>query len=293
MNSSNKTPKVIVIIVNWQRPDDTIECLNSVFSSDYENFEVVLVDNGSQDDSVNRIHQAFPDINILEIPANLGFTGGYNAGIEFARKIRASYYFLLNNDTVIDKYAIRFLASSGWDVSIPKITYYGSPELIWSAGARWRAFPPTIKMIGYRKEDNPIYNRPYPLEYATGCALMIREHVFEIVSGFDPVYQNYMEDYEFSYQVRAAGFQMGYVPEALIQHKESQTLGINSPQRWQLLGRNTVIFYRKSTRFPGYTLWSVMGWIILREIVQGNLKYLPSFWQGVQEGWNIVKRINQ
>jgi GT2 family glycosyltransferase len=289
MNYSNNVPQVMVVIVNWERPKDTIECIRSVLNSDYTDLQVIVVDNGSQDGSAEKIRQAHPGITLIEIPENLGFTGGYNTGLDYARKSEALYYFLLNNDTVVDKRVIRFLVNSAWDISVPKITYYGSPDLIWAAGARWRSIPPTIKMIGYRKKDKPIYNSPYSLDYATGCALMIKKQVLEVVKGFDPIYKNYMEDYDFSYQVREAGFRMGYVPKALVEHKESQTLGINSPQRWHLIGRNTVIFYRKSARFPSYTLWIVLGWILLREILQGNAKYLPSFWEGVREGWVIVK----
>lgn len=289
MNNYNDESKVLVIIVNWQRPQDTIECLDSVLKSDYDNLSVLVIDNGSQDGSVNKIKDVYPEITVLELPENIGFTGGYNTGLDYARKSGANYYFLLNNDTVIDKKTISYLVNSSWDISVPKITYYGSPGQIWAAGARWRSFPPTIKMIGYRAEDQPKYNLPYALEYATGCALLIKKDVISVVSGFDPIYKNYMEDYDFSYQVREAGFQMGYVPKALVEHKESQTLGINSPQRWHLLGRNTAIFYRKGSRFPNALLWVVLGWIYIREFLQGNSKYLPIFWKGVREGRDVVK----
>jgi GT2 family glycosyltransferase len=259
--------------------------------SEFPDFKIVVVDNGSSDDSVEKISKAYPDMTLLSLPENLGFAGGYNYGIENAQKGDASFYFLLNNDTVLDKKAIGALINSPWDISVPKITYYDNPDMIWAAGARWRLFPPTIKMIGYRKQDSKTYNQPHQLDYATGCALMVKQHVFKTVPGFDPIYINYMEDYDFCYRVRKAGYSMGYVPEAKVQHKVSLSLGPSSPQRWHFIGRNTVLFYHQGDRFPRYTLWSVLGWIFLREILQGNATYLPSIWSGVREGMDISKGI--
>ncbi len=289
MSISSKSPQVVVIIVNWERPGDTIECIQSVLSSDFSSLQVIIVDNGSRDGSVEKINNYFPELSLFPLPENLGFAGGYNFGIEEALKTGSPYYFLLNNDTVIDRNAIGALITSPWDISVPKITYYDNPDMIWSAGARWRSFPPTIKMIGYREKDSEEYNHSRQLEYATGCALMVKKHVFEKVPGFNLEYINYMEDYDFSFRIREAGFSMGYIPEAIVKHKVSLTLGPSSPQRWSFIGRNTVLFYSQDDRFPRLTLWSVLGWILIREIIQGNATQLPSFWSGVREGLEIIK----
>lgn len=286
---SNNSAQVVVVIVNWEKPGDTIQCIRSVMDSEFSDFQIVVIDNGSNDDSVDKISRSSPEITLLSLPENLGFAGGYNFGIEYAQKSAAPFYFLLNNDTVLDKRAIGALINSPWDIAVPKITYYENPDMIWAAGARWRPFPPTIKMIGYRKKDIKTYNISHQLDYATGCALMVKKQVFETVPGFDPLYVNYMEDYDFSYRVREAGYTMGYVPEAKVQHKVSLSLGPSSPQRWYFIGRNTVLFYRQGDRFPGYTLWGVLGWVFLREILQGNAAYLPSFWRGVREGMDIIE----
>jgi hypothetical protein len=81
---------------------------------------------------------------------------------------------------------------------------------------------------------------------------------------------------------------MGYVPEAIVKHKVSRSLGISSPQHWHYMGRNTVLFYRKDDRFPIYILWCALGWILLRELIQGNSSILPSFWDGMKEGLKIT-----
>lgn len=288
MNQPGNPDQVAVVIVNWQRPADTIHCVRSVMDSDYADIHIIVVDNGSDDGSVDKIKAACPGISLVSLPDNLGFTGGYNAGIEHAQKKDASFVFLINNDTVIETGTIRLLVDSSWDVAVPKITYFDNPNLIWAAGARWRNFPPTIKMIGFQKPDSREYNNPYLLDYATGCALMIKREVLAVVKGFDPQYVNYMEDYDFSYRVRDSGFSMGFVPEAKVQHKISQSLGSSSPQRWHYMGRNTVLFYSKDRRFPKYVLWAALGWIFMREFLLRNFSHLPSFWRGMKEGLNIT-----
>lgn len=281
--------KVVVVIVNWERPLDTIQCIQSVLESDHQKIEVILVDNGSQDDSVDRFRQEFSGLSIIELAQNEGFTGGYNAGIDFALKAGADYIFILNNDTVVEKNTISRLVEADLDISVPKITFYDSPTTIWAAGAHWRSFPPTIKMIGYKKPDSPKYNQDQQIDYTTGCALLVKRAVLDEIYGFDPRYVNYMEDYDFSFRARESGFVIGYVPGAVVKHKVSRSLGESSPQRWKYLGRNTVLFYRHKDRFESTILWFVLGWIFLREMINGNAAYLPAFWDGVKEGLSISR----
>ena len=84
MGENQSYNKIAVVIVNWERPEDTIQCINSVMNSDYPNLEIILVDNGSKDDSLVRFREAYDQINIIELTENEGFTGGYNAGIRKA-----------------------------------------------------------------------------------------------------------------------------------------------------------------------------------------------------------------
>ncbi len=285
---------IFIVIVNWQRANDTIECVRSIYASGFPETRVLVVDNGSQDGSVQRISQTLPDVSVLSLPENLGFAGGYNAGIHHVLEQGAQNILLLNNDTVIEENTIRELARAPWDVSVPKILFQ-STRRIWAAGAGWRRFPPSVVMFGYGlwgrgEPDGPRWNRPYPLAYATGCALMVKRHVFDVVGGFDRIYESYMEDYDFCYRVRQAGFTIGYVPDARVLHKVSSTLGMISPQWWRYLGRNTVLFYRREGRFPAWMLWSLLAWILPRELIKGNASHLPHFWRGVREGFDLMEQ---
>jgi len=283
-------PKIVCVIVNWERPADTIECIHSVLNSNVPELQVLVVDNGSRDDSKEQISRLFPQVTLVSLPQNLGFAGGYNEGIRHALKTDASHIFLLNNDTVIESKTISQLMDSPWNVAVPKIIFHNTPDYIWSAGARWRVFPPGVVMIGFRQKDSPLYADPHPLEYATACALMVQRQVLEIVGGFDPEFVNYMEDYDFTHRVKEAGFNMGFVPEAKVFHKVSRTLGEYTPRRWKYQGKNTVLFYRKNRRFSWWKLWMFLIWVTFRETVTGRCVILPGFWQGVLEG---LKLLNQ
>jgi GT2 family glycosyltransferase len=290
MITTSPFPKIVCVIVNWERPADTIECIDSVLRSNVSEMQVLVVDNGSRDDSREKISRRFPQITLVSLPQNLGFAGGYNEGIKHALRTGASHIFILNNDTVIEPETISRLMDSPWDVVVPKIVFHDKPDYIWSAGARWRAFPPGVVMIGFRKKDGPLYASAYPLEYATACALMIQRHVFEIVGGFDLEFVNYMEDYDFTYRVKENKFSMGFIPDAKVFHKVSQTLGEYSPKRWKYQGKNTVLFYRKDSRFSWLELWIFLIWSTVREVIQGNFFILPGFWQGILDGLKLLKQ---
>ena len=131
-----KVRSVQVLIVNWERPGDTIECIRSVMNSQRVAYSILLVDNGSRDDSVARLNHLYPGTEVIRLPSNLGFAGGYNAGIKRFLASDSDYVFLLNNDTVIYPNTITTLVEGmqEWDVTVPKINFYDSPGIVWAAG---------------------------------------------------------------------------------------------------------------------------------------------------------------
>lgn len=278
-----------VVIVNYERPEDTIACVSSLLNSNGVEIKIVVIDNGSRDGSPERIRRSFPGIEIEVLPTNTGFTGGFNYGIECALRSRSNRILLTNNDTIFAPQAVAELSRAAWSVAIPKILFFDRPNTIWAAGCRWRKFPPSVVMRGYRKTDSPLYDHPIPLDFSTGCVMMIERNVLETVGGFDPDYQNYMEDYDFSARVREAGFTLGFVPSARVLHKVSQTLGIFSRQQAQFMGRNTVLFFRKNKRFSTWQLWTFLVWITMREMIHGKVSYIQTYWSGIRDGFNLLK----
>ena len=290
-----KCPCVYVVILNWQRPDDTVACVHSVESSNSINIDLrlLVVDSGSADNSVQEISTACPGVELLALPKNLGFAGGSNAGINHALEHAADLILLLNNDTVVEPSAISALVRAldqdeAWSVAVPKICYYDEPRCIWAAGARWRRFPPRVTMIGFARRDAPQYDRARELTYATGCALLVRRSVFDEIGGFDATFVNYQEDYDFCYRARQAGHRLIYVPQAVVLHRVSQSLGQDAPARWYYLGRNAVLFYRPGVRFSWWALYSYLAWAVVREVTKGNLSHLPAFLKGARDGFALL-----
>lgn len=281
-----------VVIVNWCRSADTIECINSILRSHCSVNNILVIDNGSSDDSISQIAGEFPEINIMSLSKNLGFAGGFNHGIKAALKTDATKIMILNNDTIVDQDTLPQLLLSKWDISVPKIYFNDQPMKIWSAGADWRRFPPMVVMRGYQQYDNERYEKSCELEYATGCALMINRIVFETIGYFDEQYINYFEDYDFIFRARKAGFHIGYIPEAKVWHKVAQSMGIESAQRLRFMGRNSVLFYRNNQRFSIWMYFSYLIWVSIRELLKFNFQQIRQFWMGVFDGMKWLEHGN-
>lgn len=287
-------PLISVVTLNWNGLADTLACLDSLSCVSYPNLDVWVVDNGSSDGSVETILARFPVAKLIANPTNLGFSGGINLGIRSALDGGADYVFLLNNDTIIAPDAIGWLrqamqrdANAG--VSVPKIVYYANPDRIWSAGARWMAFPPRVKLIGYgRPSTDSQYDRPYSLDYVTGCALLVSRRTFEAVGLFDELFFMYQEDYDFSRRVRLAGLDMLYEPRAIVRHKVSGGLGENSARKWYFWSKSSVVFYLK--HFSAASLAVFAAWVVARETAKGNIGILPAIFRGLVDGFALWRR---
>lgn len=289
----NERGLVAVVIVNYCRMKDTLECIDSILEDDefQNNLLIILIDNGSNDNSYEVFLQEYKNdkrIIVEKTNQNLGFTGGYNRGIELAISSKADWVFLVNNDTIVKKNSLKKLIDPDYDILIPKILVYSQPELVWAAGAKWRSFPPGIIIRGYLKKDKQLYNKSNIIEYATGCAIMIKTEALQKVGGFDENFVNYFEDYDFFYRSKESGLKILYQPQSIILHKISITLGDNSKEKWFFLGRNSILFYRKNKRFSIFTLLSYTIWTIIREIFKGKFKQLQSFLQGIIAGIEFV-----
>jgi GT2 family glycosyltransferase len=276
-----------IVILNYNNAEDTIACVESLAASTYGNCHVIVVDNGSVDGSPERIQETLPEAELLTNDQNRGFSAGANIGIKRALDLGASYVCLLNNDTVVAPECLEHLIAAGENeptagIAVPKIYYHDDPTRIWSAGARWEAFPPRVKMIGLGQRDHPAYDRRRDLDYATGCALLVPRHTFETVGTFDPTYFMYQEDYDFCRRVREAGLRIVYVPRAHVWHRVSQGLGEGSPEKWYLWSKSAAIFYRKFFSVP--TLVCFLGWVFLREVSKGSLSFLQPLARGVRDG---------
>jgi len=188
-------PRVFIIILNWNGSKDTIECLNSLEALDFRNFEIILVDNGSTDDSISNFKIQIPNFKnkviLIENKENLGFPAGNNVGIRCALNYGADYILLLNSDTVVDSQFLKELvvaAKNNQQAGIlgPKIYFFDAPKTIWFAGGKFNWFQGSSH-IGFGVRENHTneganlmrIKREYTnVDFITGCAMLVKKEVF-------------------------------------------------------------------------------------------------------------------
>lgn len=255
-NSSvdNPFPKIFVIILNWNGKKDTLACLESVQHIDYPNYEIIIVDNGSVDDSVSVIKEKFPQLLLLETGQNLGFTGGNNVGIEYALAHNADYIFLLNNDTIVDPQVLSTLIEASHhhpDAGIlgSKIYSYYNTEKIWFAGGEWLASQGRFIHQGMGKKDNgKDWNTLKEVQYICGCALLIKAEVIKKIGMLDERYFLMWEETDWCYQARKAGYTSLFVPDSKVWHKISASFGegTTSPLYQYFWWRNRLLWIERN-----------------------------------------------
>jgi GT2 family glycosyltransferase len=245
--------KVAIIVLNWNGKQDTLECLESIGKIDYQNLEIIVVDNGSNDDSVKAIQENFPEVNILQTGKNLGYAGGNNYGMRYALENGADYILLLNNDVIVDsQLVIKFIEAtlrvSQWAIFAAKIYYFSQPQKIWYAGARRVGSTAHFMHIGQGSFDNENkFNSFAETDYACGCAIFFDKTVIEKIGLFDEKFFLTYEEADFCYRARKAGVKSYIVPGAKIWHKVSISFGgEESPLFRYFISRNKLLWAEKN-----------------------------------------------
>jgi GT2 family glycosyltransferase/protoporphyrinogen oxidase len=282
--------QVWAVVLAFNNCEDTIECLESVTASDYPELQIVVVDNGSTDNTVSIVRERFPQVTVIENGRNLWVPAGYNVGFAHALNVGADYILMLNNDTTIAPDLVSILVEHGEQdtstgILMPTVLFYDNPDQIWSVGARYRSFPPAIVMDS---GSNRVQNLPRFIEYAPSCGLLIRRTAFERAGLFDSGYLFLYDDWDFSERVRAHGMKIQYVPQAHMWHKVSRTTrGPQSSLFWRTFGESGVRFYRRHGRPVWLSLFIHLGYIFLRDfVIKGNWAFLGSFVEGIRSGFD-------
>ncbi len=221
---------VTVIVLNWNGRELLEDCLGSLEKVDYNNFNVLVVDNGSTDKSVNYIKTTFPSVDVLELGENLGYAAGNNAGFKHAvLAYNMEYVIFLNNDTIVEENFIEPLLvpfrNNNVGQTIPKIFYAGEKNKIWYAGGRVNLWTGNIYHEGIREIDSERFNKIKNTDYATGCCFCIKTSDFEKLNGFDESFRMYGEDVDLSIRVRNIGRIILLAPNSKIWHKVSASIG--------------------------------------------------------------------
>lgn len=241
------SPLVYVVILNWNGHADTVECLRSCGKISYALVRILVVDNGSSDGSEQLLRNEFPEIEVIQTGANLGFAGGNNVGIRHALCQAADYVLLLNNDTVVDPDFITPLVNAAAadpqaGILCSKIFFHDPPNVIWFAGAN---FFPSLgwgRHRGYGKRDGVQFDQPGKTDRPTGCAMMVTRRLCETAGLLREEMFCYAEDLDWGLRARKVGFKVLYVPASKVWHKVSRaTGGEASPISQYYSIRNTLL----------------------------------------------------
>ena len=293
MSVSRSQPRVAIVTLNWNRPDDTLECLVSATSQTHPNTFIVVVDNGSSDDSVERISAAFPDITLLQNTHNLGFASGANRGLRHALDQGADYIFLVNNDTTFAPDCLAHLLEyTAPDVGAltPAIYYTAEPERPWSLGGRkhWLTLEKTADTPKALDQANA--NGFLDRDYVVGCGLLFSRTMLEQVGLFDDQFFMYYEDMDLSFRIRQNGFRILLVPAAKMWHKVATSSGgSDSPNERYWMARSSVLFFRK---YVHGLRWLIIGPFrtgsaiktVLRLSIQGRFSATRAYLRGLRDG---------
>ncbi|MCG2725692.1 MAG: glycosyltransferase family 2 protein [Elusimicrobia bacterium] len=219
--------ETVVIIVNWNGERFLKDCLGSVFAQGYINFNVILVDNGSTDGSIEFIKKNYSGVEIIPLDKNYGFAKANNIGMEAALKDKTiEYIALLNNDTKAEKNWLGELIntmSSDNKIGIcaSKMLRMDNPHVLDSTGHIF--IDGIIYDRGGNEPDKGQYDKQLNIVGACAGACLYRKKMLEAIGLFDESFGSHYEDAELSWRAYKAGWKAKYAPESIVYHKRGGT----------------------------------------------------------------------
>ena len=248
------TPKVAVVILNWNGTKHLRQFLPSVLTSTWPNLEIIVGDNASTDESIDFLKQNYPSVKIIQNDDNYGFTGGYN---KVLAQVDADYFILLNSDVEV---------SAGWIA--PVINLMESDPLIAVAAPKILAFNQKdhfehaggaggfIDKYGYpfcrgrmfydMEEDKGQYQQSGEVFWATGAAMFIKKHCWEEAGGFDDRFFAHMEEIDLCWRLKNIGYKVMYCAESQVYHLGGGTLNAENPFKTYLNFRNNLLLLQNN-----------------------------------------------
>jgi len=255
--------KLAIVIINWNSFDLTSDTLVSLSSTSYKNYDIIVVDNFSTDNSAAQLEKDFPSIILLKSDENKGFTGGNNLGFDYAINEGYEYVMMLNNDVAVEPDFLEpLVVKLDMDEKIggvqPLIYFYHDRELIWNAGSRYNDIFGIPYILGYYRKDKGQLQRKKQksIDWITGCAFMIRTEVLKKVGVLKQDFFIYYEDVDLSFRIKEAGYALAYEASSVVYHKtgmshkskEKLKEGYLNPKVHYLNARNRLFVLKEYTQ---------------------------------------------
>lgn len=283
---------VSIITINYNGWQDTCELIASLKQYEDYPYEVIVVDNASRGEDVQRLRVACPDVRIITSEDNLGFAGGNNLGYRYAG---GEYIFFLNNDMVIKSPVllplVRRLEEGAWAGVSPCILFLHDSQRIQYYGYREMS-PITLKHVtrGFDAACRSDFLQPGETEVLHGGAMMVRRDVIERIGTMTEAYFLFFEEFDWSRRIREAGYRLFYEPASVVYHKESMTIKPQTSVREYYLTRARMIYARRNCRGIDkllaclYQLALAVPKKTFSHLLKGRIDLVKSAWKGVLSG---------
>ncbi len=275
---------VMIIVLTWNNFKDTAECLQSLQKIDYPNYRVVLIDNGSEDDSIDKIRLLYPELTIIENKKNLGYAGGNNVGIKYATSERAEYILLLNNDLIVEESLVSefirvseqyrdagILGGSNYYYDKRNMIQFSDGIIDWKRG--------NVIDTTRHKIDKGQFERVREVDTVAGSCLFIPTKIIKQIGLLDIRYFLNFEETDWCLRVKKAGYRVYSCLAAKVWHKVSvsgkkRKAGINILKYYSV--RNKFLFLIKNSptpflflSLPYHTVKTIFQ--ILQSLTQGKI----------------------
>ncbi len=291
------TPRVLIVILNWNSSDETIAATHSALAMTYPNKHVLVIDNGSHDDSVAALRElASPSVTLLLNDVNEGFTGGCNRGFDLAVRDGFDYVWLLNNDAITacgTLSSLVALAESDGRIGLvsPRIASLQEPQKQLNLGGLYRPEVPAFESTKDIRKARDWAEHQRERVMVMGTALLVRVDLIRAIGGFDDAMFAYWEDTDYSLRAILGGYTNRVDFDAVVYHKEkdSRTQAMEmKPYYWYYMARNEVRFWRKHARSRRKmkALWWTYTFNLdnLRSL-RGNVPSRRAVLAGLWDGW--------
>ncbi len=296
-------PRVFVLVLSYNGKYLLEDSLSSYLHNDYPNFEVIVIDNGSIDGTFDYVKEKFPQAKVLRTENNLGYSGGFNLGLNFAfNDSNADYVLISNNDVKADKKVISELikvAESDEKIGFVtgKVYYYDRPNILQTVGKKEDPIRWNGNHIGNREEDKGQYDEISERVFVDDIFILISRKLYKETGGYNTMFFIQAEEYDWQARAKKLGYKIMYTPHAKLWHKESMTIGKQSALKAYYDARNPmlVIVLHKSPDFFRRYFWHHCKNITLASLRYAkNMRFYTSIknFQGLLSGiwWIIINK---
>ena len=258
-------PKVFVLVLSYNGVKWLTDCLPSVLAMDYPNFETVVIDNGSTDNTQTFLRENFPQVQVVTLQPNRGYAGGFDAGLEYAAQRGADYFLVMNNDTEIHPQALTALVETAQahgqaGFVTGKVYFFDRRDVIQSVGKNEDPITWIGRHIGYEEKDAGQYDEVTERLFVDDIYTLVNRKMYDELGGYDVQFYLHCEEFDWQLRAKKAGWKIFYTPHAKLWHRGSVTTGgMGSAINNFFLERSRIIAIAKHgtlRRLLRYVFWS-------------------------------------